>query len=144
MNLPKNFKFIDLIFAILNILFFIGITFVFHSCGQKADGSWMTCHYAQNIIKLSSTIGMILSIINIFVNVQTKLGIYVSTLAISIGTIFVPGKLIPLCMMNDMKCNAITKPSIIIFAVIIALYSLSNLIFSILKLRKQNQNEISK
>lgn len=144
MNLPKNFKFIDLIFAILNILFFIGITFVFHACEPKADGSWMTCHYAQNIIKLSSAIGMILSIINIFVNVQTKLGIYVSTLAISIGTIFVPGKLIPLCMMNDMKCNAITKPSIIIFAVIIALYSLSNLIFSILKLRKQNQNEISK
>lgn len=144
MNAQKNFRLSDLIFAILNILFFIGITFVFHACGPKADGSWMTCHYAQNIIKLSSVIGMILSIINIFVNAQIKLGIYISTLAISIGTIFVPGKLIPLCMMNDMRCNAITKPCTIIFAVIIALSSLSNLIFTLLKLRKQNQNEISK
>lgn len=144
MNLGKNFRVSDLIFTILNTLFFTGITFVFHACGQKADGSWMTCHYAQNIIKLSSVIGIILSIINIFVNVQTKLGIYISTLAISIGTIFIPGKLLPLCMMNDMRCNAITKPCTIIFAVIIALFSLTNLIFTLLKLRKQNQNEISK
>ncbi len=144
MNLGKNFRVSDLIFTILNTLFFTGITFVFHACGPKADGSWMTCHYAQNIIKLSSVIGIILSIINIFVNVQTKLGIYISTLAISIGTIFIPGKLLPLCMMNDMRCNAITKPCTIIFAVIIALFSLTNLIFTLLKLRKQNQNEISK
>lgn len=144
MNLGKNFRVSDLIFTILNTLFFTGITFVFHACGPKADGSWMSCHYAQNIIKLSSVIGIILSIINIFVNVQTKLGIYISTLAISIGTIFIPGKLLPLCMMNDMRCNTITKPCTIIFAVIIALFSLTNLIFTLLKLRKQNQNEISK
>lgn len=144
MNLRKNFRVNDLIFAILNILFFIGNTFVFHACGTKDDGSWMTCHYAQNIIKLTSIIGTILSIINIFVNAQTKLGIYISTLAISIGTIFIPGKLIPLCMMSDMRCNAITKPCTITFAVIIALCSLINLIFILLKLRNQNQNEISK
>lgn len=144
MKAQKNFRISDLIFAILNILFFLGITFVFHACAQKDDGSWMTCHYAQNIITLSSVIGMILSIINIFVNVQIKLGIYISTFVIAIGTLFVPGKLIPLCMMSDMRCNSITKPSTIIFAIIIALFSLTNLIFTLLKLRKQNQNEISK
>lgn len=140
MNLRKNFRLSDLIFAIINILFFIGITFVFHACGPKDDGSWMTCHYAQNIITLSSVIGMILSIINIFVNAQTKLGIYLSCFVIAVGTIFVPGKLIKLCMMSDMRCNAITKPCTIVFSIIIILSAVMNLI-TILVNQKKSENK---
>lgn len=136
MNSQKNFRSLDLIFSILCILFFLGTIFVFHPCEAKDDGTWMTCHYAGNLISLNSAICAILAIINIFVKSETKLGLYIANFVISIGTIFIPGTLVKLCMMNDMRCNSITKPCVIIFSIIIALLAFINLIVILLNQKK--------
>ncbi len=140
MSSQKNFRVLDLIFAILNILFFLGAIFVFHPCGPKDDGTWMTCHWAGNAISLMGAFGTILSIINIFVKNETKLGLYIANIVIFIGTILIPGTLINLCMMSDMRCNAITKPCTIVFSIIIILFAVINLI-TILANQKKSGNK---
>lgn len=141
MDLRKNIRKADFVYAVLNIMFFLGSVFVFHACGPKDDGSWMTCHYAGNVISMLSLVLALISIVNIFAAAEIKAGLFIASLMIAIGTLFVPGTLVRLCSMAQMRCNIITKPCTTAFSIAIALCALVNLIFIFLKAKK---NEISK
>lgn len=142
----KNVRMADIVFAVFNIIFFFGSIFVFHTCAAKDDGTWMTCHYAGNIITLLSAICTVLSVTNLFVKLETKIGLFISEFLIYAGLIFVPGNLIPLCMMSEMQCNAVAKPCTLIFSVTGILCSALNTAAVLLKIgnQKKAKNEISK
>lgn len=141
----KNVRMADIVFAVFNIIFLFGSIFVFHTCAQ-VDGKWMTCHYAGNIVTLLSAVCAVLSVTNLFVKLETKIGFFISEFLIYAALIFVPGNLIPLCMMSEMQCNATSKPCTLIFAVTGILCSALNTAAVLLKIRNQKKakNEISK
>ena len=124
MSVKKNLNIGDFIFLGLNLLFFIGSIFLFNTCGPKDDGSWMTCHWAGKMVTILTLAMTVLSAILIFVPVLTKKGIYCACFVISIITILTPGTLIKLCMMETMRCRSISRPSVIVFSIIIAAYSI--------------------
>lgn len=136
MNLRKNFRLVDFIFAAFNIFFFFGILFIFHPCAPKDDGTWMTCHYAGNMVALAAATLAVLSVINIFAEIRTKAGIFIASLLISAGTFFVPGVLVRTCSMAEMRCNSITRPATMLLCVCVFLCSAINLAAIAGKLRK--------
>lgn len=141
MDLRKNMRKVDFIYAFLNVMFFFGSVFVFHACGPKEDGSWMTCHYAGNVVSLLFLILAAASVINIFVTAEIKAGIFIASLMVAAGNIFVPGTLVRLCSMEQMRCNVITRPCTISFSIVVVLCAAVNLVFLLLSAKK---NEISK
>lgn len=118
----KKFKIgvTDILLLVFSILFFLGILTVFKSCGPKDDGSWMTCHWAGNIVLSLSVVLTVISIIHIIIsNPKIKLGLSIAILPIAVLAILVPGNLIPLCMMATMRCRAIMQPAAIVISILI-------------------------
>ncbi len=126
-SIKNNFRIADCIYFVLSVLFLLGSIFLFNTCAPKDDGSWMTCHWAGNIVTGLAAVLCILALAINFVSLSVKKGIYFASLLLELFTAFVPGKIIHLCMMSEMKCNALSKPCVIVFSLILAVYSLLNL-----------------
>lgn len=141
MNLRKNLRGMDFVITAVNVLFFLGIRFIFHSCPAKADGSFMTCHYAQNVVLFSLCVLALISLVNIFVNAQIKKGLLISCIILALASVLIPGHLVALCHSAQMRCHMITKPFSMLFLFLSAFLSAVNLLFVILR---QKKNEIHK
>lgn len=110
----------DIVLLVLSLAFFLGILFVFDPCGPKEDGGWMTCHWAGRAV--SGVAGAILatSLIHIFAgDCRTKIGLDLAILPMALLSALIPGKLIGLCMMADMRCRAVTAPAVTVFSVLL-------------------------
>ena len=119
--MKKTLKYIfpDIVDVIVSLFLVIGINFWFAGCGPKEDGSWMTCHWAEVIVKTISYILLGLSLIKTALpNRQIRVGLSGGMFAISLLMTLVPGTLIKLCMMDSMACNSLMKPYTIMFGVI--------------------------
>ena len=121
----KKISLIDIILFVLSFVLFLGTIFVFHACPAKDDGSWMVCHWAEHgVIALSAPLAF-LSLIRLFIkNGLIKTGISLSFVPIAVLTAFIPGVFINLCMMKDMRCHTIMRPSVIVLCILIAALSL--------------------
>ena len=110
----------DVILLILSVFFLIGIIAIFHPCGPKDDGSWMLCHWSGNVEKGLATVIIIISVIHFFsVNSYIKLGLDFSLLPLSLFAAILPGNVIKLCMMKEMRCHTIMQPAVIIVSIFI-------------------------
>ena len=119
----------DVLLLVLTLAFLIGIKTLFHPCGPKDDGSWMTCHWAgQSIFGIAIAL-FVMAIFHflsgiIFKKPIVKAGIALSMIPISLIAIFTPGNLIGLCMMEDMRCHSVMRPAVIVFGITIAAASI--------------------
>jgi amino acid transporter len=108
----------------------LAFSFIFQ-CAPKDDGLYMNCHKANLAIAAISFAIIILSILLfILKNKVSKQVIYVLTAISSIVCGIIPGILIHLCMMPEMTCRAIFRPTDIICSIIIFLFSIVGFIFS--------------
>lgn len=133
----KKISFTDIFFFILSLTLVFGTAFVFHACGQKDDGSWMRCHWAENVV---IAIGIALSVLAIsrflISDQKIKAGLSLSFLAFSLLSAFVPGVVIPLCMIKDMRCHTIMRPSVVVISILIFIVSLVDFIVKIKNSKK--------
>ena len=125
----KHKRFGDILPVVLSILFLIGILFVFHPCGPKDDGTWMSCHWAGVAVTVSAGLLTILSLLY-FVCSSHKIKTLLSVLTIltAAAAAVIPGNVIHLCMMAGMRCRALMRPAAIVFAVLIILAAGWNMI----------------
>ena len=109
----------DMILLILSLALCIGVKCLFHACAPKEDGSWMACHWAEQSI-FAAALGMnITAALRFFLNRSARIGAGLAIGVTAAVTAIVPGLLIRLCMMNDMRCHAVMRPASIILCVLI-------------------------
>ena len=132
----KKINLQDVILLVLSLLLAFGTEFFFHACPAKDDGSWMRCHWAENAVFAAGIALSVLALARFFISDQKiKAGISFSFLSFSLLAAFVPGIVIPLCMMKDMRCHTVMRPSVIVLSILICALS----VVDILVLQKKKQ-----
>ena len=110
----------DLLLLILSVVYLVGIRTLFQPCGPKEDGSWMTCHWAGQAVSGLAVVLVILSVVHLITgNTGMKLGLDVGILLCAVFSALIPGKLISLCMMPDMRCHQVMTPGTIVCSVLL-------------------------
>lgn len=131
----KKVSFIDVALLILALILCLGSHFAFHACPAKADGSWMVCHWAERVVTALGAVFVILSAARFFFESKVKAGLSLSFIPLSIVTALVPGVIVNLCMMKDMHCHTVMRPSVIVLSILICALS----VVDILVLQKKKQ-----
>ncbi|WP_407427552.1 DUF4418 family protein [Treponema sp.] len=137
----KKISVSDVILLILSLILTFGSHFAFHACSPKPDGSWMVCHWAERVITALGIVFTVLSASRFFFEPETKSGISLSILTLSVVTAFIPGIIVNLCLMKEMHCHTVMRPAVIVISILIALISLVDFILSHLKQHNQKDNK---
>ena len=128
MKKTDKLSLLDVALPVLALAFLLGLLFVFGPCGPKDDGGWMTCPWAgQAVTGLAAEI-LVLSILHLFLNdAGIKQGLDLAVVASAALAAVIPGRLIHLCMMHDMRCRAVMTPAVTVFAVLLAVVAAADL-----------------
>ena len=93
----------------------VGVKLWFHACGPKEDGSFMTCHWAQQAVLVIGCAMTVISLLALILqNGGMRRGLALAAAPCGIGAALIPNTMIKLCMMTDMHCHAVMKPAVII------------------------------
>lgn len=107
----------DIVFLAASLIFLLGIRFAFGPCGPKEDGSWMLCHWAGNVLMGLAAVLVVLAILHILsAQSAVKLGLSLGAIPVSVLAWLIPGKLIQMCMMQDMRCHTVMTPAVTLCA----------------------------
>lgn len=101
----------DIVLIVTTFLMVIGINTWFKTCGPMEDGTYMACHWAGQAVKGLAALALVLAVVRIPVRDRMfRAGVDVSIALLAVLTALVPGRLISLCMMEDMMCRSHTQP----------------------------------
>ncbi len=118
----KRFELAGLLLLLLSAAELIGIRTFFAPCGPKEDGSWMTCHWAGQAVTGTAVVLLVLALVRILVRDRgMKVGLDMGMAAAAVLSALLPGRLIGLCMMPDMRCHQLTVPGTAVCAVLVVL-----------------------
>ena len=125
-----------IVLTALSLFLTIGVKTVFAACGPKEDGSWMACHWAEQAVFAS---GIVLSCISVMIllisDEKVRLGLSLAVIPAAAVTALIPGVFSGLCMMTNMHCHTVTRPSVTVISVLIAAAALVDVIIK-LRIRK--------
>ena len=119
-----------IVLTVFAAVLFIGSFTFLKTCGPKEDGSFMTCHWAGNMIIALGAAVLLQSLIAVFAGSSVRKGLSISNIIDSVILIMTPGTIINTCMMPDMRCNSVTRPGVFILGILIAAASAGMLIMS--------------
>lgn len=137
----KKVRLMDLAVLLASLILCFGTAFAFSACGPKEDGSWMMCHWAERVVVLLGAICSLLAFAKLVcARDGVMLGLAVAIFFNSLSAVFVPGRIIPLCKMANMRCHLVMKPSVFTVAILLCLLCLldSALLFRKVYSRKSN------
>ncbi len=104
---------------VLNAIFFVGIQTIFAPCEPHEDGTWMTCHWAGEALLGIAAVMLVMSLLHLLpLRTGMKEGLVFAMIPVSFLIIVLPGRLIPLCMMETMRCHVIMQPAVTVIAVL--------------------------
>ena len=125
----KRFTVCDFILPVLAFALLIGLLFVFSPCGVKEDGGWMTCHWAGQALKGIAALELVLSLLHLIpAPNERKLGLDFALVGTAVLALCVPGHLIKLCMMADMRCRSVMTPAVTVLSVLLLAAALADLL----------------
>ena len=109
---------------VLSAAALLGTHFLFHACGPKEDGSYMTCHYAQSASEGTAAVLAVLALLLLISKSRSAMKAYAAAMVpVSVLMILIPNTLIPLCMMPDMRCRSVMRPAVLVIGILILLIS---------------------
>lgn len=112
--------------ALLSLLLGLGTATVFDACEIREDGTWMHCHEAQTTVVICALILTALLSAAALLQKKTIKIVFYGAAVIAAAVIFlIPGTLIPMCMMQTMRCYTVMQPFVRILSTLIALLSLN-------------------
>ena len=124
----------DIVQLALCLCFLLGILFVFGPCGPKEDGGWMTCHWAGQAVTGVAAVLAVLALLRLVMkNPGVKAGLSLASVPAALLSLLIPGRLIGLCMMADMRCRMVMSPAVTAFSLLIAVLAVVD---SVLLLKK--------
>ena len=104
---------------VLNAIFFVGIQTIFAPCAPHEDGKWATCHWAGEALLGIAAVMLIMSLLHLLpLRTGMKEGLVFAMIPVSFLIIVLPGRLIPLCMMETMRCHVVMQPAGTVIAVL--------------------------
>ena len=119
-------KLISLIAAVLMSL---GVMTVFRACPAKEDVQWMHCHTAQMDLFYVGIALVILALAAMIIrSVPVCIFLYIVSAVLGCITLLVPGKLVSMCMMENMRCWSVMRPFAMLMGILVIVFSLINLI----------------
>ncbi len=114
----------DIVLPILSVLLALGAVFLFHACPAKEDGSFMSCHWAQQTV---FGLGLVLIVISGLHagagSRRMKMGISLSMIPVEVLTMLVPGCVIKLCAMKNMRCHTTMRPAVMVISILLLIAS---------------------
>lgn len=109
-------KIIQKLIFIAEIVFIIGVKTLFSACGIKDDGTYMHCHQVENYVFLLGIVQLILQgaiLLNRKVNKKVTVIISGMIVLVSAIMIMLPNYILPMCMMESMRCQSVMRPFIV-------------------------------
>lgn len=126
----KNKVCISILHIFLGLLIFLTPTVIFPVCEGEMK---MSCDYTgQAEIGLGILVAL-LGVISLFFSEKVRAGISVAVSGIGILTIAFPVKLIGVCGNNMMKCNAATRPMLVVLGILVIFVSVINTVYLLKK-----------
>ena len=114
---------------VLSILFAVGVQTVFRSCPAGEDGSWMHCHDVQRYLFVIGIVLAAASAAGLFVRSRTAaLVLSAAVVILAAAAVLLPGTIMPMCMMDTMRCHAMMKPFARVMGILLVLVSLIDII----------------
>ena len=111
--------------ALLSFLLCIGTATIFQPCEAKEDGTWMHCHDVQTaVIAGSLFLTAVLIGSGIIQSKKYAITTYFAAAICSGVIFFLPGIIMPMCMMHTMRCYAVMQPFVRIMSVLVCIFSL--------------------
>ena len=111
---------IHLVPMILCLLLAAGSATVFSACEMKEDGTWMRCHSAQDTVVLCALILFAVLLLQAFLRQRiVRLILGVTGIIGAVLIFWIPGHLMPMCMMHTMRCYTRFQPFVRIMAALI-------------------------
>ncbi len=106
--------------AVASLLLALGVATVFSACGAKDDGTWMRCHAAQDAV-MWVAVGMtaVLAAAALARRGAVRAVLYALGAIGSVAAFLVPGTVMPMCMMQTMRCYEVMQPFARIMAVVV-------------------------
>ncbi|MBR1591567.1 MAG: DUF4418 family protein [Ruminococcus sp.] len=140
-NMKNKSAFItDLLLFLASAFFCTGTKFVFHACGKKEDGSYMSCHWAEQAVFAVSISIVIISLLVLLVkNRKFKAGAAAALIPCALMAAIIPNNMINLCMMNTMRCHSTMRPFVITASAVIIIIAAADIFLNINS--KENKNE---
>lgn len=118
----------DIARILVTALFLAGMMTVFRPCGPKADGSFMNCHRAGEAVRNIAAALLVLSVLHAAPAGRTvKNCLSCGMILLSLAAAFIPGHVIGLCMMPEMRCRLLTQPAAVVFSVVTAVLAAADL-----------------
>lgn len=97
--------------VLIPLVIVIGVNTWFQTCGPKDDGSYMACHWAGRAICAAAVMALVLAVLRLVMkDSMVKAGLDMGLAASGILMMLIPGRVISLCMMEDMMCRSHTQP----------------------------------
>lgn len=125
----KRFTVCDFILPVLALALLLGLLFIFGPCGVKEDGGWMTCHWAGQALKGIAALELAFSLLHLIpAHAQRKIGLDFALIGTAVLALCVPGHLIGLCMMADMRCRSVMTPAITVLSILLIVTALTDLL----------------
>ena len=123
----KKIGAIDVALLVLSAALLLGVLTVFAPCGPKEDGSWMTCHWAGNAVAGVAAVLTACALVRLLVG-GTKRGLDFAMIAAAALATQLPGRLVHLCMMADMRCRAVMTPAVTVLSTLVILVAAADLV----------------
>ena len=109
--MKNRISLLDFIPSVISLFCAIGVMIFFDACCPKADGTWMRCHSARQMVLCVSGCLILMMLIPAFIkNRKAKFIFYIAGFAGGILLFLVPGIIKPLCMMQSMRCYTAMQP----------------------------------
>lgn len=135
--MKKKISMMDVILLVLSALLCFGTKFVFHACAVGEDHI-MACHWAeQSVIGVGAALTVMALITLIARDGGIRKGISLAMIPTAVLAVSIPGGLINLCMMSDMRCRSVMRPAVMIIGILIAVMALVNVI---IEFRRKEMN----
>ncbi len=123
--------------AVISLLLAVGVMTVFKACGPKEDGSFMHCHYVQLYVFFISLAMAAASVLSILIKKKTVQLVLCSLNAVAaLITMLLPGTIMKMCMMKEMRCYTYMQPFVRICAVLILLCSIVTIVMQMINAKK--------
>lgn len=109
----------DSALLLLALALCLGAATVFKTCGPREDGTWMSCHDAdQAVIGIGAALA-VLALLRLPARGKGKIALDALIAALAAAAAIIPGNIIPLCMMRTMRCHVLFRPAVIVLGALI-------------------------
>ena len=124
----KKISIVSVAAMVLALVLAIGVMTVFSACGMKEDGTWMHCHDVQIAIAVcGAVITVTLAAATFLKGKGVKMALYAVAIIGCLVVLALPS-VMPMCMVDTMRCHAVMAPAARIVAALVGVLSIVSLV----------------